>query len=57
MNVPLVPTVIPFVVLVAGLVGIAVFSTRLGVSDTIGILVCSAAVGAALAVIAGRRRR
>ena len=48
---------IPFVVLAAGLVGIVGLSTGLKVSDTIGMLVCAAGVGAALAVIAGRRRR
>jgi UPF0716 family protein affecting phage T7 exclusion len=49
-------TRIPLVLLAGSLAGIAWFSQRLGLLDTIAMLACGAVAGASLASLAARRR-
>jgi hypothetical protein len=47
----------PWVLLIAALAGMAVFSQGLRTVDTIGLLICGAVAGMSLAEIAARRGR
>ena len=47
----------PLILLIVSLAGIVRFSQGLSLVDTVGMLVCGAVAGAALAALAARRRR
>jgi hypothetical protein len=49
--------VVPFVLLVAAVAGVVLFSRGLRLLDTVGMLACGVVAGGALAAIAARRRR
>ena len=49
--------VIPVILLIVSLAGLITLSDRLGVADTIAMLICGATAGASLAALAGGRRR